>query len=200
MKHWHNTLLLFFTFQILTEVVLFILFPVFGLRKVWNLPISVHLTLSKMSPYIHWFKENKDLSFKCFMTALFRGKHLPRTQIPLGIRCAGSGTGFFMWTSFPNSFLIICTQGANTVCIWQKQAFGTGETGTALIYQPQHSSTLFNCCIFTNKWHANSMWIPAISERSGKKLPPYLSFQIFQISVVWKAQAIDPAKKNTQAN
>lgn len=147
MKHWHNTLLLFFTFQILTEVVLFILFPVFGLRKVWNLPISVHLTLSKMSPYIHWFKENKDLSFKCFMTALFRGKHLPRTQIPLGIRCAGSGTGFFMWTSFPNSFLIICTQGANTVCIWQKQAFGTGETGTALIYQPQHSSTLFNCCI-----------------------------------------------------
>lgn len=129
------------------------------------------------------------------MTALFRSNHLPKTQIPLGICRAGSGTGFFMQTSFPNSFSIICTSGANPVCVWQREAFGRGEAGTALIYQPQHLSTLFNCCIFTNKWHTNSMWIPATFKGPGEKLPPCLSFQIFQISVVGKAQTIDPAKK-----
>lgn len=105
MRHWHYISLLFFSFQIF----MFILFSVFGLRKVCSLPNSVHLALGKMSPNIYWLQENKDMSFKCFMTALFRATHLPKPKIPIGICHARSGTGFLMWTCFPNSFLIICT-------------------------------------------------------------------------------------------
>lgn len=131
-----------------------------------------------MSPYIYWLEENKDLSFKCFMTSLFKGNHLPKPQIPIGIYHAGSGTGFFMWTSFPNSFSIICTQGANTVWVSQRQAFGTDDTGTGLIYQSQHLSTLFNCCIFTNKWqtkHVDSCSFWKMWEKA-----PYPSYKSFR--------------------
>lgn len=150
---------------------MFILFSVSGLRKVCSLPNSVHIALGKMNPYIYWLKENKDLFFKCFMTALFRANHLPKPQNPIGIYHAGSDTGFLMCTSFPNSFSIISTQGANTVWVWQRQAFGTDDTATGLIYQPKHLPTLFNCCIFTNG--KQSMWLPAVFERCGRKLPTH---------------------------
>lgn len=103
MRHWHDIPPLLFSFQI------FMLFSVSGLRKVCSLPNSVHLALGKMNPYIFWLEENRDLLLKYFMTALFRGNQLPKLQNPIGIYHAGSGTGFFMCTSFPNSFSIICT-------------------------------------------------------------------------------------------
>lgn len=149
-----------------------------------------------MSPYIYWLEENKDLSFKRFMTSLFKGNHLPKPQIPIGIYNAGSGIGFFMWTSFPNSFSIICTQGANTVCVSQRQAFGTDDTGTGFIYQSQHLSTLFNCCIFTNKWqtkHVDSCSFWKMWEKA-----PYPSYKSFRFRLPENKQLI-LQKKNPLA-
>lgn len=160
MRCWHYIPLLLFSFHIF----MFVLFSVFGLRKVCSLPNSVHVVLGKINPSIYWLEENKKAK------ALFRGNHLPK---PIGIYHTGSGTGFFICTPFPNSFSIFCTYSANTVCVWQRQAFGTDDRATGLIQQPQHLPTLLNCCIFTNKWQ--SMWLPTVFERCGRKLPTHLT-------------------------
>lgn len=84
---------------------------------------------------------------------------------------------------------------ANTLCIWQSQASGTGETGIALIYQLQHLSTSLNCCIFTNKWQQ----MDSCNFQDTWEKDPVLSF-LSNLPYFLKITNNRSCKKNPEAN
>lgn len=82
----HETLVLHITpvFHPLSLYRSYFVHPPLSLWLEKGFPFSVRFVLYKLSAYLFIdLRKKRDLSFKCFMTALLRGNHLPNNQIPL---------------------------------------------------------------------------------------------------------------------
>lgn len=121
-------ILLSLLFQVFSEVILFISFQFFGLRKVCKLPISVYLALY--------------LPIQGVMIAPFRGDHLPNAKILFWHQL------YWKWLRIfhANIFSKFLLNNLHIVC---KYSLCTAEKS---FWRRRDSTVAF----FTNKWHTNS--------------------------------------------
>lgn len=141
----------------------------------------MHFALCKMSSYIDRSEEKKDLAFKHFSTALFRCHHLPNPKSSLASIVLEVAQDF----SCEHFFQIPSQSFAHRIQI--QSVYSTGKLLAQERQDCTHLSTIhqyYSTAAFLQTMQTNSMWIPAICKRPGEKLPPHLSFQMFQISVV----------------